>query len=219
MRVSVIVAAGGAGKRLGADRPKALVPVGGAPLYIYSIRTFASLPFVREIVLVLPGEWVDRVRPPRDVRVVAGGARRQDSVRNGLKATDPSSDVVLVHDAARPFATPRLIRAVAEAARRHGAAVPGVPVVDTIKIVDGRGRVVETPPRDRMRAAQTPQGFRRELLVEAYRRAGRRDATDDVQLVERIGGRVVVVEGDPANYKLTTPEDFRRAEAKLVRRV
>lgn len=208
MRVSVIVAAGGAGKRLGADRPKALVPIAGQPLYIYSIRTFASLPFVREIILVLPVGC--SVQVP-GVRTVAGGPRRQDSVRNGLRATDPRSDVVLVHDAARPFVSPKLIREVADAAFRHGAAVPGVPVVDTIKRIDARGRVVETPPRDRLRAVQTPQGFRREVLVEAYRRSGRADATDDVQLVERSGGRVVVVPGDSANWKLTTPDDFRRA--------
>lgn len=223
MPVSVIIAAGGAGLRLGAGRPKALVLLGDRPLFLHSARTFASLPEVREIVLVLPREWVDRVvrghagllRKLRVAKIVPGGPRRQDSVRNGLEMTDPRCPIVLVHDAARPFVTPGVIRRVVAAARRHGAAVPVVPVTDTVKVVDGRGRVLETPARERLRAVQTPQGFRREVLIGAFRRAGRLNATDDAQLVERAGGRVVAVEGDPANFKVTTPDDLARAAVRL----
>lgn len=225
MRVSVIVAAAGAGRRVGARRPKAFLLLAGKPLFLYSIETFASLPFVREIVLVAPSLWIRRILREwgrallrcRVAKIVAGGERRQDSVWNGLRITDTQCDVVLVHDAARPFVSREVIRRTADAARRHGAALPVVPSVDTVKIVDGRGRVRETPERDSVRAAQTPQGFLRRTLVRAYQAAGDRDATDDAQLVERAGGRVIAVPGDPGNFKVTTPEDLRRAE-EIVRR-
>jgi len=144
--------------------------------------------------------------------VIEGGERRQDSVRNGLRFVDPSHDLVLIHDAARPFVSRGLVCRTAKAAYRHGAAVPAVPVTDTVKIVDRRGWVRETPSRDSIRAAQTPQAVRRALLMRAYQSSKGQDATDDVQLVERAGGRVVAVEGDPRNIKLTTREDLRRAE-------
>jgi 2-C-methyl-D-erythritol 4-phosphate cytidylyltransferase len=221
---SVIVAAAGAGTRLGARLPKALVPLAGRPLFLHSVATFARLGFVREIVLVLPARWIGRVRRRHGKELgrlkvralVAGGARRQDSVRAGLAAA--RAEVVLVHDAARPLVTARAARAVAVAAARHGAAVLAAPAVDTIKIADRRGRVAATPDRGRVWHAQTPQGFRRAVLLAAYRRAGRADATDDAQLVERAGGTVVVVPGDAANFKVTSREDFARAEKLLDRR-
>ncbi len=223
MRASVILAAGGAGTRLGAALPKALVPLAGKPLFLYSLELFAAIPFVREIVLVLPEPWVERVarkhgkllRERKVIKIVPGGRRRQDSVLCGLRVSDPRNRVVLVHDAARPFAPPGMIRRVATAAQHHGAAVPVVPISDTLKVLDARGLVVETPRRDRLRAAQTPQGFRREVLLEAYRRAGRREVTDDVQLVERVAGRVAAVDGDVGNFKVTTPEDLRRAVERV----
>ncbi len=218
---AVIVAAAGEGRRLGSRLPKALVPLAGFPLFLHSVRTFARLPFVREIALVLPAGWVDRVRRRHGfalarckvTALVPGGSRRQDSVRAGLEAT--RSPLVLVHDAARPLVTAAAVREVARAAARHGAAVLASPAVDTVKIVDGRGRVVETPDRSRVWHAQTPQGFRREVLETAYRRNGRRAATDDVQLVERMGGRAVVVPGTASNFKVTSPEDLARAEKVL----
>jgi len=218
------VAAAGEGRRLGSKLPKALVPVAGLPLFLHSVRTFSGLPFVREIVLVLPGEWIDRVRERygpelsrRRVRaMVPGGARRQDSVREGLEAT--TTPLVLVHDAARPLVRPEAVREVVLAAAKHGAAVLAAPAVDTVKIVDDRGRVVETPDRSRVWLAQTPQGFRRRVLLTAYRRNGGREATDDVQLVERTGGKVVVVPSHYANFKVTNPEDLARAKKLLDKR-
>ncbi len=218
---AVIVAAAGEGRRLGARLPKALVPLAGRPLFLHSVLAFAKLSFVREIVLVLPGAWIERVRRAHGgeldrlkVRaMVPGGARRQDSVRAGLAAT--RAGVVLVHDAARPLVTARAARAVALAAARHGAAVLAAPAVDTIKVADRRGRVVATPDRATVWHAQTPQGFRREVLARAYRKAGRARATDDAQLVERAGGTVVVVPGDASNFKVTTREDLARAEKVL----
>jgi 2-C-methyl-D-erythritol 4-phosphate cytidylyltransferase len=217
----VVLAAAGEGRRLGSRKPKALVPLAGEPLFLHSLRTFAALPFVREIVVVLPAAWIDRVRRshgPELARlkvaaIVPGGKRRQDSVRAGLSVL--STELVLVHDAARPLVTGKAVREVALAARRWGAAVLAAPAVDTIKIADARGRVVETPDRARLWHAQTPQGFRRPVLLAAYAKAGRADATDDVQLVERAGGTVGIVRGDASNFKITTRADLLRAEKAL----
>jgi 2-C-methyl-D-erythritol 4-phosphate cytidylyltransferase len=220
---AVILAAAGEGRRLGSKLPKALVPLAGTPLFLHSLRTFAALPFVREIAVVLPAEWVDRIRKQLGKRLetlkvtilVPGGARRQDSVRIGLEAT--RSPIVLVHDAARPLVTRQAITDLTLAAARHGAAVLSHPAVDTIKIADARGRVVSTPDRARVWHAQTPQGIRRAIFVNAYKVNGDADATDDVQLVERAGGKVVVVAGPATNFKVTTPEDLVRAE-KLIQK-
>jgi 2-C-methyl-D-erythritol 4-phosphate cytidylyltransferase len=219
----VILAAAGEGRRLGSRLPKALVPLAGTPLFLHALRTFAALPFVKEIAVVLPAEWVDRIRKQLGRRLetlkvttlVPGGARRQDSVRIGLDAM--TSPIVLVHDAARPLITRQAITAVTLAARRHGAAVLAHPAVDTIKIADARGRVLDTPDRAQVWHAQTPQGFRREVLLTAYKVNGRKDATDDVQLVERAGGKVVIVPGPASNFKVTTPDDLARAAALLDR--
>jgi len=219
----VILAAAGEGRRLGSRLPKALVPLAGTPLFLHSLRTFAALPFIKEIVVVLPADWVDRIRRQLGRRLetlkvttlVPGGARRQDSVRIGLEAT--TSPIVLVHDAARPLITRQAITAVTLAARRHGAAVLAHPAVDTIKIADARGRVVNTPDRSQVWHAQTPQGIRREIFLNGYKVNGRKDATDDVQLVERAGGKVVIVPGPATNFKVTTPDDLARAAALLDR--
>jgi 2-C-methyl-D-erythritol 4-phosphate cytidylyltransferase len=219
----VILAAAGEGRRLGSRLPKALVPLAGTPLFLHSLRVFAGLAFVREIAVVLPVEWVERIRKKYGRRLetlkvttlVPGGARRQDSVRIGLDAL--RSPIVLVHDAARPMITRDAITQVVRAASRHGAAVLAHGAVDTIKVADARGRVVSTPDRAQVWHAQTPQGIRREIFLNAYKVNGRRDATDDVQLVERAGGKVVIVPGPSTNFKVTTPEDLVRAEGLLDR--
>lgn len=217
----VILAAAGMGRRLGSRRPKAFVTAAGRPLFLPSLRTFAKLSFVKEIVLVLPEPWIERVRRRwgRELRegrvtmLVPGGARRQDSVRAGLRVL--SSPLVLVHDAARPLVRPEAIREVARAAARHGAAVLAAPATDTIKIADARGRVLSTPDRSQVWHAQTPQGFRRQVLLDAYRSCGRADATDDAQLVERAGKRVVIVPSRWPNFKVTDPQDLARAAILL----
>ena len=219
----VVLAAGGAGTRLGSRRPKALVEVAGRPLFLHSLRTFAALPFVKEIAVALPGAWIERVLRAWDGELgrlgvnflVSGGQRRQDSVRAGLEVL--TAPLVLVHDAARPLVTAAAVRAVARAAARHGAAVLAAPAVDTVKIADGRGRVRETPDRATVWHVQTPQGFRRDVLLRAYRSNGRRDATDDAQLVERAGGRVVVVPSREPNFKVTTRADLAAAAKVLDR--
>lgn len=219
--MGVILAAAGAGRRLGGRIPKALVPLAGQPLFLWPLRTFSKLPFVRQIVVVLPPAWIERVRRAlgRELErlgvaaLLPGGRRRQDSVREGLEVI--TTPLLLIHDAARPLVGTRAIRDVARAAARHGAAVLCAPAVDTVKIADGRKRVITTPDRARVWHAQTPQGFRTEVLRAAYRTAGRADATDDTQIVERAGGRVVVVPSEAPNFKITTREDLERAENLL----
>ena len=148
-----------------------------------------------------------------------GGASRQESVRNGLEALarDIAPEIVLIHDAARPFADARLIARAVDAARVHGAAAPGAPLTDTVKEIDAAGVVVATPDRARLRAVQTPQSFRFGLILEAHRLAasGGRDYTDDAMIAEAAGHAVHIFDGDPANFKLTLPEDFARAMQQL----
>jgi 2-C-methyl-D-erythritol 4-phosphate cytidylyltransferase len=219
----VILAAGGRRRRLAGRLPKALIPVAGLPLLFHSLRVFARLPFVREIVVVLPRRSIapacrslaEELLRHRVTLLVPGGARRQDSVHAGLRVL--SSPLVLVHDAARPLVRAAAVRAVAAAAARHGGAVLAAPAVDTIKLADARGRVRLTPDRACVWHAQTPQGFRREVLLRAYRLNGRRRATDDAQLVERAGGKVVIVRSDESNFKVTTREDLARAAILLDR--
>jgi 2-C-methyl-D-erythritol 4-phosphate cytidylyltransferase len=152
---------------------------------------------------------------PEVVDVVAGGPRRTDSVAAGLAALWETDRIVLVHDAARALAPPALFsRLVREVGWDRPAVVPGVPLADTVKQVDGAGDVVSTPDRATLRAIQTPQAFLRSVLQSAH--AGAHDATDDAALVERAGGRVRVVEGDPAAFKITTAEDLATAERLLA---
>ncbi len=156
--------------------------------------------------------------PPDQARLLApafGGATRQDSVRNGLEAlaTEGAPDIVLIHDAARPFADAALVARAVEAAKAYGAAAPGVALADTIKEIDDAGTVVATPERARLRAVQTPQAFRFDLILEAHRAAaaGGRDSTDDAMIAEAAGAKVHIFDGDAANFKLTTQQDFARA--------
>jgi len=220
MRVTAIIAAGGAGRRLGAAVPKQMLEIGGRSILERSVEAFAVHPAVAETIVVLPPElaaappsWLAG-RTPR-VRVVAGGERRQDSVANGFEAADERADVLLVHDAARPFVTADVISRVIEAAAAHGAAIAAIPVSDTVKRVEqrsGEAVVVGTIPREAVYLAQTPQGFARGVLREAVA-LGRTgvDATDEAMLAERAGHAVRIVDGAPSNVKITTAEDFAAA--------
>ena len=218
--VTAIIAAGGAGTRLGAGRPKQLLSLGGVTILQRAVGAFDRCERVDEIVLVLPPALAEG--PPladapggTPLRVVAGGARRQDSVARGFAAAAASGDdVVVVHDAARPFCPPDLIARTIDAARRHGAAAAALPVQDTLKQRSvGAGRfVARTLARGRIVRAQTPQAFRAAVLAEAIRlgRAGV-EATDEAALAERAGHRVALVEGDPRNVKITTERDLAAA--------
>ena len=217
-----ILVAAGRGERMGAAGPKAFLPLAGRSLLSRSAEPFQAAASVGAIVAVVPAEEIEKARAmlvglSKLRAVVAGGVRRQDSVLEGMKqAPDGFAGVVLVHDAARPFVEPALIDAVASAAAAHGAALPVVSVVDTLKRLRD-DRVVETIDRAELAAAQTPQGFRFALLTRAYAQAfrDRITVTDEAMAVERLGESVVVVPGSARNRKLTTPEDMAWAEALL----
>jgi 2-C-methyl-D-erythritol 4-phosphate cytidylyltransferase len=218
-----ILVAAGRGERMGKGRPKAFLELAGQALVLRSARAFDEAPSVTDIVVVVPGAEVAAARallaPVRKLlSVVPGGERRQDSVLEGLRqAPDGFDGVVLVHDAARPLVEVSLVEAVARAAAETGAALPVLAVVDTLKRVRD-GLVVETLDRDALGAAQTPQGFRLPLLVEAYEAAfrDRVTVTDEAMAVERLGAPVRALPGSPRNRKITTPEDLAWAEGVLA---
>jgi 2-C-methyl-D-erythritol 4-phosphate cytidylyltransferase len=218
-----ILVAAGRGERMAAERPKAFLPLAGEPMLLRAARAFEAAASVTALVAVVPEPELGAARAllagiAKLRAVAAGGPRRQDSVLEGMKqAPDGFAGIVLVHDAARPFADPALIDAVAEAARAYGAALPLLGLVDTIKRVRD-GRVLETIDRAELGAAQTPQGFRFELLVRAYEAAfrDRLTLTDEAMAVERLGEPVAAVPGSPRNRKLTTPEDLAWAEGVLA---
>ena len=217
MTVALIVAAG-LGERLGADRPKALVELAGRPLVQWSIDVLAGIEQIESLVLALPAG----VPAPAGVTAVSGGPARSDSVGRALAAA-PDGDPVLVHDAARPLLTAALAEAVIAALRDDpsaDAAIAAVPVTDTIKRVQDGGAVAETLERDGLWAVQTPQVFRRGPLEEALAAGAevRAAATDDAWLLERRGGKVIVVRSSAENLKVTTPLDLRLAELLLGRR-
>ena len=223
--VSVIFPAAGAGRRMKAGKNKVFLELAGAPILLHSLLKFSSLPAVGELIVVVAEAEVDyigrllaEVRGLKPYQVTAGGAERQDSITNGLKLLNPEADVVLVHDAARPLVSLETIEAVVRAAEEKGAAIAAVREKNTIKAVDAAGFVQETPPRENLWEVQTPQGFRRELLLRAYEKAAEDGflGTDDASLVERLGEHVFVVESEYRNVKITTPEDLLIAEALLA---
>ncbi len=210
---------------MGTPTAKALVDLGGAPMVLYSLRTLTGVPEVTSVVLVVSPDQEERATEILHgsapwlvpVRVAIGGAERQDSVAAGLELVDDATDLVLVHDAARPFVSLACVRACIAAAAADGAAIAAVAPHDTVKLADADAAVLETLDRRRVWLAQTPQVFRTALLRSAYQQA-RRDgyvATDDATLVERIGHMVRIVCGEPANRKITTPDDLVWAEWHL----
>jgi 2-C-methyl-D-erythritol 4-phosphate cytidylyltransferase/2-C-methyl-D-erythritol 2,4-cyclodiphosphate synthase len=224
-RVAAIVPAAGRGERLGPGAPKALRDLAGRPLLVHAAWALAGCPEVDLIVVAAPpgaiaetAALLDEVET--DWVVVAGGETRVDSVRLALAAVPADVDVVLVHDAARPLVPAALVSEVVAAVRDGAdAVVPGIPLADTVKRVDGAGLVHETPDRAALRAVQTPQGFRRAVLEAAHAAAGPgAEATDDAGLVERAGGAVLVIPGDQEAFKVTRPMDLLLAEAVLASR-
>jgi 2-C-methyl-D-erythritol 4-phosphate cytidylyltransferase / 2-C-methyl-D-erythritol 2,4-cyclodiphosphate synthase len=215
MYVSAILAAGGRGLRLGHSQPKQLLEIAGRPMLERSVSLLQEHPDVHELVVALPQELL--VEPPpyllnawKPLRVVAGGARRQDSVAAAFRFVSERADVVVVHDAARPFASADLIGRTIAAAAESGAALAALEARDTVKEVAG-GIVKATLDRRTIFLAQTPQAFRRDVLRDALAIAG--DATDEAALAERAGHAVRIVEGEISNIKVTTPDDLVIAEA------
>ncbi|WP_197519930.1 2-C-methyl-D-erythritol 4-phosphate cytidylyltransferase [Pseudonocardia sp. HH130630-07] len=219
MSVVAVVPAAGSGVRLGAGMPKAFVELSGVPMLVRAVDGLLAPGVVDHVVVVVPGDQVAAAGPmfgDRPVTVVPGGADRTASVAAGLAVLGPGTEVVLVHDAARPLTPPDVVRRVVAAVRAGAPAViPVLPVPDTVKTVDGAGVVVSTVDRSALRAVQTPQGFRAGDLRRAY--AGTPDPrTDDAGLVEAIGDPVRTVDGDPLAFKVTTAWDLRIAELLLT---
>jgi len=211
MFVTAIIAAGGRGTRFGGDRLKQLVEVQGQPVLERSVRAFLSHPEINEVIVALPAELMDP--PPHYLdraHLVRGGDRRQDSVANAFRAASTASDVVVIHDAARPFVSASLISRTIASAATNGAALAAIVARDTVKKV-GHNTVLETLPRETIYLAQTPQAFRRHVLAAAL--AITDDATDEAALAERAGHTVHIVDGDASNIKITTADDLRVAEA------
>lgn len=250
MRVSAVVVAAGKGVRFSrsynlaasggippaidslagkSKTPKVLAQINSRPVLIYSLLALGSHPLVKDIIVVVNAknfkEIADKVCRydfNKVRRIVCGGRRRQDSVLNGLLALDPATDLVLIHDAARPFINKGMISAVIRAARKTGAAIAGVPVKDTIKDVSrpqglkaSSCFVKKTLDRNNLWEIQTPQVFDKKLLLRAFARFGRADVTDEAALVEKLGAKVSVVLGSYRNIKITTVEDLLLAETMM----
>ncbi|MEO6836182.1 MAG: 2-C-methyl-D-erythritol 4-phosphate cytidylyltransferase [Candidatus Tumulicola sp.] len=223
---AAIVVAAGRGARLGA--PKQFLELAGLPMVGWSVRTFAEMPEVADLIVVTEREWMERTRelfarlaPAHAVRVVEGGASRQASVRNGLRVVPQRCEAVLVHDGARPLVHAQDVRAGMREVRAGRAALLAAPVVDTIKAVNPATlAVVGTLDRGTLWAAQTPQFALAADLARAHEHARRDgvDATDDAALLERIGIEVVVVSASSENFKVTLPEDVARAQTLLQNR-
>jgi 2-C-methyl-D-erythritol 4-phosphate cytidylyltransferase / 2-C-methyl-D-erythritol 2,4-cyclodiphosphate synthase len=229
MFVSVIIAAAGSGRRLGSAVPKQMLDIGGGTMLEHSLRAFHGHHLISEIVVVLPKDRTAlgfetggvEGTPGPAVHAVAGGDRRQDSVAAAFDRVSAHADVVLIHDAARPFVSAGLIERTIDAAMTHGAAIAALQSRDTVKRVarqSGDTVIVDTIPRETVYLAQTPQGFRREVLAAAIA-VGRSgvEATDEAALAERAGYQVHVVDGDPRNLKITTEEDFEAARLRTSR--
>lgn len=218
-RAAAVIPAGGSGRRMGAR--KQYLELAGEPILLHAVRPFLEHPRVERVIVALPSE--DAASPPAflppRVVVVAGGAERGDSVRAGLQAVPEDAEVVLVHDAARPLVTREIIDRTLDAAAGGVGALAAIPVADTLKRVADGGAVEETVDRAGLWRAQTPQAFPRSMILSAYERAAAEGvrATDDAALVERFGGRVVVVPGSSRNIKVTTTDDLDMAERLFER--
>jgi len=222
--ISVIIAAAGSGKRMGRKSfSKALIRLNSKPLLTYILDKFSSLPWVKEIIIAikfqdwrqaerLVSEYKSKTLP--EIKLVKGGKERCDSVSNALKITSPTSQIILIHDVARPVVKTQNIIRLIKTVRKDGAAILAVPIIDTIKRVNPAkaGVIKETLPRHELWAAQTPQGFKRNILLKAYTkhetRNTKHEITDDASLVENLGYPVKIVPGSYDNIKITTPDDM-----------
>lgn len=213
---------------MGSAVPKQFLALDGVPVLVHALRVLEAVPAIHEIILAIPEpdreyclrHVVEPHRLKKVTKIVAGGARRQDSVRHALEAVSADTELVLVHDAVRPFLTAAMVVQALDQAAKHGAAIVAVPMRDTVKQAGAGGLIEKTIDRGSLWLAQTPQAFRRALLLEAHRKAELEGvhATDDAQLVERLGQTVAIVEGSPENIKITRPEDLAMGEAILAAR-
>jgi 2-C-methyl-D-erythritol 4-phosphate cytidylyltransferase len=224
-RFAVILPAAGQSTRFGNHREKKIyTELDGRAVWLRAVEPFLNRPDVHQTILAIAAEdremFERRFRPSiafRNIQVIEGGAERHETVAKALAQVDPSCDFVAIHDAARPCITHDLVDAVFAAATAHGAALPGLPITDTVKRVDEEGMSRETIPRAGLYTVQTPQAFRRDLLERAHakRRKGNVAVTDDAQLVEALGHPCKIVDGSRFNLKITVPEDLALASVYL----
>ena len=222
-KISVIIAAAGNSSRFGASQKKTFAPLRGTPVWVHSAKVFAGHPDVQQIIVAISPDdeayfakqfeaEIKRLR----VQVVLGGAQRSDSVENALAKVDEGSDLIAIHDGARPCIDLSLFQGVVDAAEIHGAAIPAVPVNSTIKRSTQDGLVSETVDRSQLHLAQTPQVFASQVIRDAFDRRGDLQPTDEAQLLETLGIPVAITAGSRFNIKITQPEDLRFADSCLA---
>jgi 2-C-methyl-D-erythritol 4-phosphate cytidylyltransferase / 2-C-methyl-D-erythritol 2,4-cyclodiphosphate synthase len=226
VKIAAVIAAGGSGTRIGTDLPKQFLHFGGKPILVHSIQSILALQGVAEVIVALPEEHIPLAEAmlacwPWAVPVlcVAGGSTRQESVRRGVARASSDVDIILVHDAVRPFCDQEMLGRVVAAARHNGGAVPALPATETIQRVSRQGRILKTPPREELYAIQTPQCFHAAILRSALERASREgfEGTDESSVVRWAGHPVAVVAGSPENIKITRPHDLEFARSLLER--
>ncbi len=225
MKVSAVLVGAGLGLRMGGTIKKPFLPILGKPIFIHTIGRFSQIETISEIIVVvgeaeikfLQEQWQDVLTASKVKKIVAGGKRRQDSVYNGLCQTEADSEIVLIHDIVRPLVRSEHIEAVVSKVKESNAAILAAPMKATVKEVENHLRIQRTVSRNNLWMAQTPQGFKRDLILKVFNQLKNvdREFTDDAEMVEKAGYPVYIVPGTDENIKITTPEDMRIAEALL----
>ena len=225
--VSVIMPAAGLSLRMGANVRKPFIMIGQKPIFFYTLDKFSKLKRVKEIIFVVNEKdrptviekWSDELKAYKVTKIITGGERRQDSIYNGLAHLDHDTKIILIHDAVRPLVKNEEIEAVIKSTEEKGAAIVASPMKLTVKKVDSSLEIIKTVPRHDLWMAQTPQGFKRDLLVNAYDKIkdSNEEFTDDAEVVEKAGHTVGIVSGSYDNIKITTREDLKLAELLLVK--
>lgn len=224
--LSIIIPAAGSGVRLGSDVPKPFIEIDGISILERTIRCFLNPQIVNNIIIPVSGSWIEHTRvlvsgiaTDISIEVIEGGAERMYSINNALSILPEHIKYVAIHDAVRPFVSRELMEALLTEVKKYDAVIPCTPVTDTIKFTDETGFVTGTPDRNTLMAVQTPQLFKKELVLEAYELAIRKGifGTDDASLVERLGQKVRLIQGSTENFKITWPGDIERAE-RMIRK-
>ena len=223
--VTAIIVAAGKGARMGNQQRKQYLPLAELPILAYTLRIFHGCERISQINLVIPQADFDycrnnilsHINPPRNIKLIAGGDRRQISVYQGLQHLDSNCRIAVIHDGVRPFVQPDRLNACIDGAMKFGACILGIPAHDTLKKIHPSGRIIGTVPRDTIWLAQTPQAFRCELIKKAHEQASSEgyEGTDDASLVERLGETVMIIHGSRSNLKITDKEDLITARALL----
>jgi 2-C-methyl-D-erythritol 4-phosphate cytidylyltransferase len=226
-KTGAVIPAAGQGKRMRGEGNKLFLEIAGTPILVYTLRTFQNSKSIEEIVIVAARDEIALIKKiiekygfDKVVKVVEGGEQRQQSVQAGIRALSPAINRVVVHDGARPLLKVKELDHFIQEAQEYDAAIMAVPLKDTVKLVDDKNFVIETPDRDKLRAVQTPQAFSKSLLDEAHKEAEKKGflGTDDASIIEWLGLPVKILDGSYENIKVTTPEDMCLAESIFAKR-